>query len=73
MSANNKKVKAKENTIDDFFETNEEPKKLATHIPQAKDNVDISRKNVIFKYKDGTSTTVCYDGSSKEYIEVKMN
>jgi len=76
---NNKKAKklSKDNqdTLDSFIDKDEEP---ATEQPSASALEHIADKEQIspnrrYIYKDGSSTTVVYDGKNPNYVEVKYS
>jgi hypothetical protein len=75
---NNKKDKklSKDNhdTLDSFIDKDEEPAMPSTTIAlePAADKEQIS-PNRRYIYKDGTSTTVVYDGKNPNYVEVKYS
>lgn len=54
-----------------FFTYEEEKKDLGT-LPPSKEPIS-NTKNVIYVFKDKTTTTVCYDGKDHNYITVNMN
>jgi hypothetical protein len=75
---NNKKDKklSKDNhdTLDSFIDKDEEPTtpSIAPTLEPAADKEQIS-PNRRYIYKDGTSTTVVYDGKNPTYVEVKYS
>jgi len=74
----NKKTKklSKDNhdTLDSFIDKDEEPAtpSIAPTLEPAADKEQIS-PNRRYIYKDGTSTTVVYDGKNPNYVEVKYS
>jgi len=74
----NKKTKklSKDNhdTLDSFIDKGEEPTtpSITSALEPSADNEQIS-PNRRYIYKDGTSTTVVYDGKNPTYVEVKYS
>jgi hypothetical protein len=75
----NKKTKKlskdKPDTLDSFIDKDEEPateQPPASTLEPAADKEQIS-PNRRYIYKDGTSTTVVYDGKNPNYVEVKYS
>ncbi len=66
--------KDKPDTLDSFIDKDEEPAtpSIAPTLEPAADKEQIS-PNRRYIYKDGTSTTVVYDGKNPNYVEVKYS
>jgi hypothetical protein len=66
--------KDNQDTLDSFIDKDEEPTtpSITSALEHIADKEQIS-PNRRYIYKDGTSTTVVYDGKNPHYVEVKYS
>jgi hypothetical protein len=56
-----------------FLSKQEDKEKLDTPPPSNNHAIVSSPKNTLYKYKDGSTCRVCYDGKEQNYIVVNVN